>query len=101
MEAAGTAQSNLQDGLDAARAVLSGLQSELGQLLDDNDPRWLAFGFDQPGHTGTPDVPQNLTVTPGAAGSHTLFVHCDDARPWFDRWHLSRDGFAHVVRALR
>lgn len=77
---AGTAQKKLQDGIDAARAVLSGLQSELGQLLDNNDPRWLAFGLDQPGHTGTPDVPQNLTVTAGAAGSHTLFAHCDDAR---------------------
>ena len=25
-------------------------------------------------------MPQNLTVTPGEAGSQTLFVHCDDAR---------------------
>jgi hypothetical protein len=49
-------------------------------LLDDNDPRWLAFGFDLPGHTSGPDVPQNLTVTAGAAGSHTLYAHCDDAR---------------------
>ena len=48
--------------------------------MDDSDVRWLAFGFDMPGHPGTPDVPQNLAVTPGAAGSHTLFVHCDDAR---------------------
>jgi len=77
---AGTAQSNLQDGIDAGRTRASGLQSELGQLLDDNDPRWLAFGFDLPGHTSGPDVPQNLTVTPGAAGSQTLYAHCDDAR---------------------
>ena len=77
---AGTAQTNLQNGITAARNVLSGLQSELAQLLEDDDPRWLAFGFDQPGHTGSPDVPQNLTVTPGAAGSHTLYAHCDDSR---------------------
>jgi len=77
---AGTAQSNLQDGIDAGRARASGLQAELGQLLDDNDPRWLAFGFDLPGQTATPDVPQNLVVTTGAAGSQTLFLHCDDAR---------------------
>jgi hypothetical protein len=77
---AGNAQSALQDGLDAGQARASGLQAELGQLLDDNDPRWLAFGFDLPGQTATPDVPQNLVVTPGAAGSQTLFVHCDDAR---------------------
>ena len=77
---AGTAQSNLQDGIDAGRTRASGLQAELGQLLDDNDPRWLAFGFDMPGHTSGPDVPQNLTVTPGAAGSQALYAHCDDAR---------------------
>jgi hypothetical protein len=77
---AGTAQSNLQDGIDAGRTRASGLQAELGQLLDDNDPRWLAFGFDLPGHTSGPDVPQHLTVTPGSAGSHTLYAHCDDAR---------------------
>jgi hypothetical protein len=77
---AGNAQSALQDGIDAGRARASGLLAELGQLLDDNDPRWLAFGFDLPGHPSTPDVPQNLTVTTGAAGSQTLFVHCDDAR---------------------
>jgi hypothetical protein len=77
---AGTAQSNLQDGIDAGRTRASGLQSELGQLLDDNDPRWLAFGFDLPGHRSGPDVPQNLTVTAGTAGSQTLYAHCDDAR---------------------
>jgi hypothetical protein len=77
---AGNAQSALQAGMDNGRARASGLMAELGQLLDDNDPRWLAFGFDLPGQTATPDVPQNLTVTPGAASSQTLFVHCDDAR---------------------
>ena len=77
---AGDAQAALQAGIDAGRARLIGLEAELEQLMDDNDTRWLAFGFDMPGHSGSPDVPQNLTVTPGAAGSHTLFVHCDDAR---------------------
>jgi len=77
---AGTAQAKYQADFDAARARASGLLSELDQLLDDNDPRWLAFGFEMPGHPSAPDVPQNLTVTPGAAGSKTLFAHCDDAR---------------------
>jgi hypothetical protein len=77
---AGTAQSALQDGITAGRARASGLLAELGQLLDDNDPRWLAFGFDLPGHPASPDVPQNLTVTPGAAGSQTLFMHNDEER---------------------
>ena len=77
---AGNAQSDLQEGIDEGRARASGLLAELGQLLENNDPRWLAFGFDLPDHSSGPDVPQNLTVTPGAAGSQTLFVHCDDAR---------------------
>ena len=77
---AGDAQVALQDGIAAGRARAPGLLAELGQLLDDNDPRWLAFGFDLPGHPSSPDVPQNLIVTPGVAGSQTLFVHCDDAR---------------------
>jgi hypothetical protein len=77
---AGDAQAALQAGIDAGRARLIGLEAELEQLMDDNDTRWLAFGFDMPGHASSPDVPQNLTVTPGAAGSHTLFEHCDDAR---------------------
>ena len=54
--------------------------AELDQLLDDSDPRWLAFGFELPGHPSAPDVPQILTVTPGNAGSQTLYCHCDDAR---------------------
>ena len=77
---AGDAQAALQAGIDAGRARLIGLEAELEQLMDDNDTRWLAFGFDMPGHASSPDVPQNLTVTAGAAGSQTLFFHWDDAR---------------------
>ena len=77
---AGNAQAAYQKGIDAAHARGSGLLAELDQLLDDNDPRWLAFGFEMPGHPGSPAVPQNLTVAAGAAGSQTLFAHCDDAR---------------------
>lgn len=76
--ALGEAHMNLQNGLLEAREMLSGLQSELGQLVADDDPRWLAFGFDLPGHHASPEVPQHLVVTPGAAGS--LFTHCDDTR---------------------
>ncbi len=70
----------MQAGIAAGRARASDLLAELGQLLDDNDPRRLAFGFDLPGHPPSPDVPQNLVVTPGVAGSRTLFVHCDAVR---------------------
>jgi hypothetical protein len=56
------------------------LREELTQLLADDDERWYAFGFDKPSDPNTPDVPENLTATPGAASSGTLFLHCDTAR---------------------
>ena len=43
---AGTAQANFQAGMTAAHYRASGLLAELTQLLDPNDPRWLAFGFE-------------------------------------------------------
>lgn len=67
--------------------------------MPDNHPRWLAFGFDLPGHPRAPDVPQNLIVTPGAVGSQMQFLHCDDSRgadgyrfqPWSldGKWQLA------------
>jgi hypothetical protein len=77
---AGTAQANLRAGLTNGRNRGSGLLTELTQLLDASDPRWLAFGFDMPGHPAGPDVPANVTVTPGGPGSHILFIHWSDAR---------------------
>ena len=49
-------------------------------MLADTDPRWLAFGFEMPGSPAMPDVPENVVVTAGAAGSHLLFLHWDDSR---------------------
>jgi len=70
----------LEAGIAAGRARAGGLRDELSQLIGDNDDRWYAFGFDKPSDPSTPGVPENLTATPGAAGSQTLFIHCDDAR---------------------
>lgn len=57
---------------DAAEKVLrtrmSGLVNELGQLLDDTDPLWLAFGLNLPGATNLPDVADSLVLTAGGAG---------------------------------
>jgi hypothetical protein len=86
---AGTAQANYQAGFAAARRRASGLLAELGQLLEDNDPRWLAFGFEMPGSPSSPEVPENLVAAPGAAGTHMLFCHCDDSR--------RADGYRFVV----
>ncbi len=77
---AGKAKAALEAGLAAGRNRLSGLRDELNQLLADDDPRWLAFGFELPGKSRAPDVPQHLVATPGAAGSHSIFYDWDNAR---------------------
>ena len=77
---AGTAKAALETGLGACRNRLIGLRTELNQLLDDTDPRWLAFGFELPGAVRGPETPQNLVVTPGTTGSRSLFFDWDNAR---------------------
>ncbi|HEX8078312.1 MAG TPA: hypothetical protein VF511_10900 [Chthoniobacterales bacterium] len=76
---AGIAKSNLEVGLANARSRLSGLRHELGQLLEDDDDRWYAFGFSKPSDPDTPEVPENLVLTPGPAGSHMMFIDWDNA----------------------
>ncbi|MBI2924870.1 MAG: fibronectin type III domain-containing protein [Verrucomicrobia bacterium] len=77
---AGNAHAALQAGIAAGRARASGLREELAKLIEDNDERWLAFGFEMPGAPSTPEVPENLVATPGAPGSRSLFVDWGDAR---------------------
>jgi hypothetical protein len=60
---------NLRDAAVATlRIRMSGLVNELGQLLEDNDPLWLAFGLNMPGATNLPDVADSLVLTAGGAG---------------------------------
>jgi hypothetical protein len=76
----GEARNRLEQGVKAARMRLSGLREELVRLIADDDHRWYAFGFDRPSHVGSPETPENVAVTPGAAGSGLVFVDWDDAR---------------------
>lgn len=76
----GTAKSDYENGLAAARVRLTGLRNELSQLMDDDDDRWYAFGFDKPSDPSTPETPANLVATAGAAGSKTVVADWDDAR---------------------
>ena len=46
-----------------ARRLLRALLDDLKYALDPMDPRWMEFGFNRPGATTTPDVPENVTVT--------------------------------------
>lgn len=76
----GTALTNFQTGLAAGRACLSGLRLELEDLINDDDERWYAFGYDKPSDPRTPDSPAHLTVVAGAPGSKTFISDWDDAR---------------------
>lgn len=77
---AGLAKKNYEEGLDLLYTTLSFLLNELGQLLEDDDERWLAFGFEKPSDLGSPTIPENVVVTPGAPGSKMLIVDFDDGR---------------------
>ena len=54
--------------VNTLRTRMRGLITELEQLLDANDPLWLAFGLNEPGAASTPDVPEAVSVTPGTPG---------------------------------
>ena len=76
----GTSQSAFLNGIAAGRARVTGLRTELEQLIADDDVRWYAFGFQRPCDIPTPKAPTNLAATAGAAGSHTLIVSWDIPR---------------------
>ena len=94
---AGTAQAALKAGIEALRDVLGLLREELTRKIGDDDERWYAFGFNKPSDPETPEVPENLVATPGAAGSKMLFLDCDDARRGEDYRFIGRDGLGNEV----
>lgn len=47
----------------ALRKRMTGLIDELGQLLEDDDPRWLAFGLNMPAAPEVPDIPDAPVLT--------------------------------------
>jgi hypothetical protein len=59
------------------------LISNLSRMLEPLDPRWLAFGLNQPGVNTTPGKPQNLTAHADGAGN--IVVTCD-AEPLATRY---------------
>jgi len=71
----GIAYGNFLNGMAAGRARLTGLRTELDQLISDDDDLWYAFGFEKPSDPTTPAVPTALTVTAGAPGSKTLLAN--------------------------
>ena len=53
----------------AKRKRTTGLIEELTQLLDGDDPLWLAFELVPPDSEDTPDQVSDLVVTAGAPGT--------------------------------
>lgn len=69
-----------RDNADLAlRAEMTGMIGELGDLLDDFDPRWLWFGLNQPGAAVAADPVVNLVVTPIACGFLAVWPHAANA----------------------
>ena len=67
--AAVLAKTALDDGLDAGRNRLIELRSELSQLIADDDPRWLDYGFEMPANQSCPEVPEDLTCVNAGSGA--------------------------------
>ena len=77
---AGDAQSGLQDGLAAARARVGSARGTRATPRRQRPALARVRLFEMPGSPSTPEVPENVTATAGAAGTHALFIDWDDAR---------------------
>lgn len=74
----GTAKTNRDTAQATLYKRLTGLRTELDQLLSDDDPRWYAMGFDRPADGWQPGPVEHLVVTPGGPGM--VFANWYDAR---------------------
>jgi hypothetical protein len=54
------------------RRRLVGLRSELDQILDDDDPRWVEFGFTRPVDRRIPQAVTGLLLRPGGAAGEII-----------------------------
>lgn len=76
VSAARTTQRLKKEARDTAVETLNkrvrNVRSELAQLMPDNDPRWMEFGFNVPTDVFTPSAPENLTVVSDGSGRAAL-----------------------------
>ena len=59
---ADAAKITFDEAINAARNRIIGTRTELGQLLSDDDSRWIDYGYRKPSDMSAPDMPENLTV---------------------------------------
>ena len=76
----GEAYANYHNGINAGRTRLTGLRTELEQLITDEDERWYVFGFDKPSDPSTPETPAHVNVVAGVSGSKIVIVDWDESR---------------------
>lgn len=73
--------------LETMRTRIRSLMAELSTCLSPLDPRWLAFGFNKPGATETPDIVQGILATligpTTAAVKWAASARADYYRIWF------------------
>jgi hypothetical protein len=61
------------------RGEMSGMIGEIGDLIDDHDPRWLWFGLNLPGSPTSADPVENLAATPISQGFLATWPHPKNA----------------------
>jgi hypothetical protein len=66
--AVGQARDVREEKFRLMRKRLRDLIAELNMLLDPLDPTWIAFGFNPPGASETPEAPTNVVATTFAPG---------------------------------
>jgi hypothetical protein len=74
----GTAKTHRDSALGTLYKRMTGLRTELDQLLADDDPRWYGMGFDRPADGWQPGPVEHLALSPGGPGM--VFANWDDAR---------------------
>ena len=82
----GLARNARDEGLNHARECLRGMAQELGFKLANDDPLWLAYGFDQPTAPRKPEPLENVVAARGTNPGEA-FINWDDS-PRADHYHI-------------
>ena len=85
--AANTAKAARDKAVLKLQRFIRCLEAELMALIDDDDPRWHAFGLNAPADPETPEVVESVSSSLGVSGSHRIapaWPHAMRA----DRYHV-------------
>ena len=74
------------------RRRISGLTEELGRLIEPLDPRWHAYGLNQPGAKETPPAPEKVVVLPMTADKREVRWERAPRAKHYRVWLKAKDG---------